>query len=103
MWHQLHSKQYIRLLHLQVSLVILLKDLLFFKFLILPDWEIFTQYLQVLGLLQPLMVVVLGWAISALSNMSLREGGFLYVIMKSCFTNSLVAMFREDQCLRKVP
>ena len=40
-WHQLHSKQYIRLLLWQVFLVTVLYDLLLFKFLILPDWEIF--------------------------------------------------------------
>ena len=31
------------------------------------DWDIFPQYLQVFGLLHPLMEVVLGWAILALT------------------------------------
>ena len=41
-WHQLHSEQYIKLLLWQVPLVIMLWDLLLFKFLILSDWEIFA-------------------------------------------------------------
>ena len=77
MWYQLHSRQYRRLLLWQVPLVIVLWDVLLFKFLILPDWEIFAQYLQVFGLLNPLIRVVVGWVILALTSMSLREGGFL--------------------------
>ena len=76
-WHQLHSKQYIKLLLWQVPLIIVLQDLLLFKILILFDWEIFLQCLQVLGLLQPLLEMVLGWAIVSLTSISLREGGFL--------------------------
>ena len=37
----------------------------------------FPQYLQVFGLLHPLMKVVVDWTILALTSMSLREGGFL--------------------------
>ena len=48
-----------------------------FKFLILPDWDIFLQYLQVLDLLQPLLEMVLHWAIFVLTIISLRAGGFL--------------------------
>ena len=48
-----------------------------FMGLILPGWNIFTPKFAGLGLLQPLMEVALGWAIFALTNISLREGGFL--------------------------
>ena len=60
MWHQLHSKEYIRLLHWQVPFLSVLWVLLFCKFLIFPDWDIPLQYLQVCGLLHPLEKGVVG-------------------------------------------
>ena len=61
------------------------------RFVIFPDWESLVQYWQVLGLLQPLVVVVLGCGIFALTSMSFNEGGFLYVTIKSWMDSSLVA------------
>ena len=61
-------------------------------FFIFPDWQLFAQYLQVLCLLQPLGVIFFGCVIFAPISMSFREGGFMYVIMKYCFPNSLVAL-----------
>ena len=75
-----------------MHLVIVLLDVLLFKFFIFPEWEILAQYLQVFGLLQPLSVVVLGCVIFALISMSFKEGGFLYVIIKFCLPNSLVTL-----------
>ena len=50
------------------------------------------QYWQVLGLVQPLLVLVFGCGILALTNMSFKEGGFLYVTIMSWLLNSLVAL-----------
>ena len=51
-----------------------------------------VQYWQVLGLVHPFGVVLLGCGIFALTNRFFNEGDFLYVIMMSCLPISLVAL-----------
>ena len=47
------------------------------KLLIVPEWEILLQYLQVCGLLQPLEFGVEDCVIFAVTSMSFREMGLL--------------------------
>ena len=54
-----------------------------------------------LGLLQPSKMGVFDCIIFALISKSFKEGGFLYVIIKFCLPNSLVALDipKYNQCL----
>ena len=62
------------------------------RLVIFPDWDNLVQYWQVLGLVQPLVVSAFGCGILALTSMSFKEGGFLYVTIMSWLHNSLGAL-----------
>ena len=61
----------ILLQYLQVYMTLLI--LLLYKFLMVHEWEILLQYLQVCSLLQAVDLGLEGYGVFALANMSLRK------------------------------